>query len=270
MSTTLYHCEKVLTDEEKAEFAEKPKPGKDTVRCLLLVCCCVALAVLPSQVQSFNPPTDCCEDATLFIAFLNFCFARIRTTIRMNTYARAQVTLTRKQLHDLCTRTRLEGGKIDMNRVLMEGLVTTEPEEPDPPTTFLDCGDALADRQIVTQLVGGEPRLSNKKKPKAQVVQQLADSVHSSTAASQGEAIGAASQVQLTEANTQEARREKALRMEKLQKEQARAAAGAIAIAEAAAAAAAGTPGGIATDEFADHTSPGIGQLASGAFDGVD
>lgn len=188
----------------------------------------------------------------------------------MNTYTRArvQVTLTRKQLHDLYTRTRLEGGKIDMNRVLMEGLVTTEPEEPDPPTTFVDCGDALADRQIVTQLVGGEPRLSNKKKSKAQIAQQLAGSANSSAAANQGGAMAAASLVQLTDASTHEARREKARRMEKLQKEQARAAADAIAIAEAAAAAA--TPAGVATGKFADHASAGIGRLESGAFDGVD
>ena len=81
--------------------------------------------------------------------------------------------------------------------------------------------------------------------------------------------MAAASQVQLTDASTDQARREKARRMEKLRIEQARAAADAIAVAEAAAAAAA-TPAGIATDELADHASAGNGRLQSGAFDGVD
>ena len=149
-----------------------------------------------------------------------------------------QVTLTQKQLHDICTATKLAGKKTDINRVLMEGVITTEPEQseeaPESPVV-VNCDEMLADRQIVTQLVGGGPLPT-------QLVGGDTEYNQSSTITS-----------------TDEAKREKAKRKKKLQAERDRGAKEAAEGATATAAAATATAA----------TSASASKLL-GAFDGVD
>ena len=130
----------------------------------------------------------------------------------------------------------------------MEGLVTTEPAEtervPQSPT-LVECADIFADKQIVTQLVGGGPRLTGKAKTnaKSDVEPRLPDTEHrkissnGSTRAILGDAMVAPSQLEPSAASADEARREKARRKKKLKKERDRAAAAAAAAAAASSAA---------------------------------
>jgi hypothetical protein len=138
---------------------------------------------------------------------------------------------------------------LDIDRVMMEGLVTTEAAQTErvpQPATLVESADIFADKQIVTQLVGGGPRLTGKAKSKVKpdVEPKLPDtehrriSSHGSAKANPGEVTAVPSQPEPTAASADEARREKARRKKKLKKERDRAAAAATAAAAAAAAAA--------------------------------
>lgn len=147
----------------------------------------------------------------------------------------------------------------------MEGLITTEPEQseeaPQLPVV-VNCEEMLADKQMVTQLVGGGSRPTSKAKPKVlepklPVTEHDQISTHDSSTTTPVEATATATS---TTSSVEEAKREKARRKKKLKKERERAAKAAAAEAAAAAAEAATTA----------TAATGASTTILGAFDGVD
>jgi len=181
------------------------------------------------------------------------------------TNACLQVTLTAKQMKDLHTRTKRSGEKLDIDRVMMEGFVTTTPEIPTEMPTVVNAVEFFSDRQNVTELVGGgRPSTApNRKAPKLSAAEEQERVAQDAAAA-----LKAVAALDPALAMADEARREKARRKKKLKRERQRMAKAAAAADAADAAAATGAPPGQDAEDPVPETPTPEGTV--GAFEGVD